>query len=225
MVWLVWLCCLMLFRIFLFSQYWAIFWVLLAIGFLVLLVREMLILETKPVSSTTGGAEGAEGAEGADSMVVKARKRVMQLYGGGLLSTAIAASILVSMKDWVIIDVKLSAEAEANIEKVSLNNYTSNLDLTIQSPPVRKLFWQNGIRVAVAQKDFDSVKRWDTLFVQVKKGDGSDDKEVYYLQRHSMSQVIMPGSGVFMEGTPTTSKPENSIEPEINTATNPESEP
>lgn len=197
MVWLVWLCCLMLFRVFLFSQYWAILWLLIGIVCLGFLVREMLIPRKMPDDLPN---------EEIESIAVKYRNRITLLYSGGLLSTAIAASIMVAMKDWVIVDVKFKNATPGRFEKVSLQSYKSGLDLPFQDPTYRKFYFRNGIRVAIAQKSFDSAE-WDTLSIQASPVEDGGDKRIFYLERKGMTQIIMPGAGTLLEGNPTTTKP------------------
>ncbi len=197
MVWLVWICCLMLFRIFLFSQYWAMLWILTAIVCFGLLVRDILIPKKVPEPVTV---------EESEAMAVKAKKRVALFYSGGLLSTAVAASILVAMKGWVVIDVRLGSTPPHEFKEVSLRSYKTGVDHTLQHPTNRKLPWWNVIRVAVAEKDFDSEMDWDHLCLENPKPDKKGNKTTLYLARARMSHIIMPGAGVFLEGTPTNNR-------------------
>jgi hypothetical protein len=195
MVWLVYLSCLLLFRQFLFSQYWALVFVGSAMICLGLLLRDMLFPPVVPPPPTP---------EAAFEQAEQARRRTTLLYTGGLVSAALAASILAAMQGWVVIDVKLEGEPaklRQSFEQISLRK--SDRGEPVKLPVHKILCTRPIVRVLVAQKDFESTTDWDYLYMEGPAQSGQTDKTTLYLTRAQMAQIIMPGAGVFMEGEPT----------------------
>ena len=199
MIWLVWLCSLILFHMFLFSQYWAVLAVLVAMICLSCLVRDMLFPKPPPAAAPTPEEIAAASARG--------RKRMALLYAGGLLSTAVAASILMAMKDWVVIDVQLDGPPAAEYSEVSLRK-NGAIKLAVLQPRYKPVAFSNVIRVLVSQKDFDNKELWDHLCLISRTESDDAGNNALYLVRNRMAQKIMPGAGVFMEGYPKKTEPQ-----------------
>ena len=197
MIWLVWLCSLILFHIFLFSQYWAILALLVAMICLGALVCDMMKSPVSPAVAPTAEEAAAAGAA--------ARRRTTLLYSGGLLCTTVASSILMAMQGWVVVDVKLDAPPANAYSEVSLRK-SGTEDVAVKLPRYKAVLFQNVVRVVITQKDFDDTNVWDYICL-ISKPDANEKKTDFYLERSRISQVIMPGAGVFMEGVPSSTKP------------------
>ena len=193
MVWLVWLCASILFHLLLFSQYWALVALAGALACLGTLLYDMVF--PSPPQGLAGQA---------------ARKRTALLYSGGLFFTAVAASILLAMKDWVVIDVNMPKLPSREIEEVSLRSTADPLDMPHRQPRNVVLTCQNVVRVVVTKHDFEDIKTWNYLCVilQYENEKKKIVKQPYYLQKEYLSEVIMPGAGTYMQGICKTLKPE-----------------
>ena len=194
MVWLVYLSCLLLFRQFLFSQYWALVFVSSAMLCLGRLLHDMLFPPALPLQQAPQDA--AEQAE-------KMRRCTTLLYTCGLVSAALAASILVAMQGWVVIDVILEneyAQRRQMIEQISLRKNDTQEPVKL---PVHKILRTRPIvRVLLAQKEFENTADWDHLYLQGPPLPGAENTVTLYLNRSQMTQIIMPGAGMFLEGRP-----------------------
>lgn len=200
LVWLVWLCSLILFHMFLFSQYWAVLAVLAAMICLGCLVRDMIFPAPPPATAPTPEESAATAA--------RARKRMALLYAGGLLCTAVGASILMAMKDWVVIDVKLGGPPAALYTEVSLRKKGA-IKVAMLQPRYMPMACAHVVRVLVSQKDFENRELWDYLCLISAESAESEEKHSLYLERSRMAQMIMPGAGVFMEGYPKKTEPDS----------------